>query len=143
MNKQETIKSLRQNIDGQDFTMTRLRNCINLKREKDIIDIFHQNSTFGIFFYDDKNKLRVLLGSILFDGISKYYEQWRVTYNSIFDILLEDKTAKKLKLKKITNQDEDIIKAIYDDLLTIHENLKKQCEISFARLNALADDKFN
>lgn len=142
MNKQDTIKGLKQCVDTQEFIMTRIKNSINQGREKEMLDVLHQSTIFGDFFYNENNKLKPLLGSILFGGISKYYEQWKGTFDSIFDMIVVDKTAKKLKLKKLTSQDEDIIKAIFDDLMTIHESLKRQCETSFARLNALSDDKF-
>ncbi|QKF64974.1 hypothetical protein [Campylobacter corcagiensis] len=143
MNKQDTIKSLKQCVDRQDFIMTRIRNSINQRRENEILDVLHQTTAFGSFLYDENNRLRPLLGSILFDGIGKYYEQWKETCDSIFNMLVVDKTARKPKLKKITGKDEDIIKAIFDDLMTIHDNLKRQCETGFARLNALSDDKFS
>lgn len=142
MNKQDTIAGLKQHLNDQDFIMTRAINSVNQRRTGELLDVFHQTNSFGNFFYDEKNKLKPLLGSFLFDNISKYYEQWEDTYESIFEMIVVDKTARKLKLKKITPQEEDIIKAILDDLVTINEALKKQCETAFARLNALGDDKF-
>ncbi|NLY03998.1 MAG: hypothetical protein GXZ15_04075 [Campylobacter sp.] len=142
MNKEETIKKFKQALDAQSFTMVRLKNCIKLRRDKEILSVLLKDGEFGKFLYNESYNLKDLLGSTLYDNISRYYEAWKNTYRRIHDALVVDKTARKPKLKKITEKDIDVVVAIYDDLYMINQNLTQQCNTAISRHGALSEDKF-
>lgn len=142
MSKCEFISKFRGAIDGQDFILTRIKNCIKFGRDKEIIDIIGQENNFGNIMTDPKNKFEELLGSISYNGIMESYYQWREECVKIYEIYAKDLETKKPKLNTLTPSDIDVLKSKLDNLENIHKTIVRHCDIAMTRLNALCEDRF-
>ncbi|CZE47131.1 hypothetical protein [Campylobacter geochelonis] len=143
MTKNETIAQLEKVINQQTFVTTRIKNCITLKREQEIRNIVGSEEEFGKFFYDKNNRFEELLNSILYDGITKYYEEWKHQCHRIYGVYLADITnPAKSKFNKITPKELDIVESYYDDLMSIHKKGVVHFKTAVERLHALSEEKF-
>ncbi|MSN96071.1 hypothetical protein F1B92_02490 [Campylobacter sp. FMV-PI01] len=143
MSKTKTIDRLKKCIDVQSFIMMRIKNSLIKGREKEIADLLGQEDKFAEMFFDKSFKFEELLGTILYNGISTYYNDWKLHCQRIFSVYVKDiSNKKKVKFNKVTEMDLDIVGCFYDDLVVLNDKLKSQCETALFRLHALGDEKF-
>lgn len=142
MSKSETIAAFKNIISHQDFVMTRIKNCIRYKRDKEITDVVGEEEKFGEIISDENYKFQELLGSILYTDVIKNYYLWKDVCNSIYEIYIKDLSARRLKINKINEMDREVLKSKFDDLENIQKVLDQYCQTALARLNALGEDKF-
>lgn len=50
MNKTQTIAEFKKRIETQNFTVSRIKNIVSMKKHKDLEDVYGQEESFGEFF---------------------------------------------------------------------------------------------
>jgi hypothetical protein len=143
MNKTQTIAEFKKRIETQNFTVSRIKNIVSMKKHKDLEDVYGQEESFGEFFYSKDINLSDLLGGFLYDRINDYYTELKNNFAKIYMIFVEDASnPKRIKYKKVSEADYDIARAVLADLITINDKFNEYCNSSFDRLYALSESKF-
>ena len=128
MNKMQTIAEFKKRIETQNFTVSRIKNIVSMKKHKDLEDVYGQEENFGEFFYSKDINLSDLLGGFLYDRINDYYTELKNSFAKIYMIFVEDAS--------------NIARAVLADLIALNDKFNEYCNSSFDRLYALSESKF-
>ncbi len=110
--------------------------------------LFKNECPCGLWFNQNAQQLKDILGAQLFEKLDLHHEQWHSEYKKIYDILFKNmkKTgflSKVLKKDKIDEMALDRAKAYYKELEMSTEAMLRVADAATRRILALSDSKFD
>jgi len=147
MTKTETQEAIKQAKEAHELQMQKIEAAINGKEIDNPTAINKTECDFGKWLYDDKNKMKEIIGSQFFTTLDIEHEKWHKEYTKIYHILFRD-TPKKglfsrmLGKNSIEPMELDKVKLYYVDLQETTTRLLKVLASSERRVAALPESKF-
>ena len=147
MNKAQTLEAIEHAKAAHEAQMIKIQDLLDGLKVSNPPESAKTKCAFGLWFHDDSNKVKEILGAQFYDKIDKLHSTWHVEYLRIFEIFFSNKRkgffSKIIGSSKVEDMELDKAKLYYSELLKTTDELLKVLEVSRRRVSALSDSKFS
>ena len=148
MTKSETQEAIKKAKEAHELQMQKIEAAMNGKEIDNPTALNKTECDFGKWLYDDKNKMKAIIGNQFFTNLDIEHEKWHKEYTKIYHILFGEKNKKGLFARllgknSIDPMELDKVKLYYVDLQETTKRLLKILASSQRRVDALPESKFH
>ncbi len=146
MTREQMLLAIEETEQLHKDQMNKIKNEIAGKKIEDPTALSKKECVCGIWFHSNEERMKEILGLLLFERLDKAHERWHHDYENIYKLFyVEEKKGIFTKiLDTIASNDKKIdqAKVYYTDLRADTEEIFKVSEIAKRRIMALGDAKF-
>ncbi len=148
MVKSEMQEAIKKAKEAHELQMQKIEAAMNGKEIDNPTALNKTECEFGKWLYDDKNRMKVIIGSQFFTSLDIEHEKWHTEYTKIYNILFDEKNKKGffsrlLGKSSIDPMELDKVKLYYADLQETTIRLLHILASSQRRIDALPESKFH
>lgn len=146
MNKEQTLESIQNARKAHEAQMVKILALINGTKPENPTALSKTQCEFGQWLYDEKNRVREILGAQFYIKLDTLHAKWHTEYSRIFEMFFKEPKkgffSKLLGSQELNPMELDKAKLYYAELKITTTELLKALGASERRIAALSESIF-